>query len=258
MSSSDLPFGIDVSKWQGKIDWDVIAKFDSPKLEFVGIRASINYAYTDTWFARNWSEAKRVGIPRTAYHVVYPGSSPEKQVSYFLDVVGSDIGELPLTLDCELDHNLHYTKIASCILQCAVLIESATGRKPLIYSRALWVDDYITGSGQTPPAWLNNYDWWLALYLNTTSEHPGPPTLPRGVNRERCKIHQTSQKGAPIGVQSKQLDYDRWQGTSASLLAYLSKLPSPPQTQTESNQSQTLEQRVKKLEDAAKAHGWSL
>ena len=246
---SDLPLGIDVSKWQGKIEWDVVGAH-IPKVEFTGIRASINYGYTDTWFARNWVEAKRVRIPRTAYHVVYPGTSPEKQIDHFMQVVGNDFGELPLTLDVELDHRLHYTKIAACVLQCAALIESRSGNKPLIYSRALWVDAYITGQGRTPPSWLNDYDWWLALYTRTGEEHAGPPSLPRGVDRGRCKIHQTSQKGEPIGVESKQLDYNRWQGDLKSLQAYIGKTPEP--------EPLTLEERVKRLEDSARSHGWRL
>ena len=222
ISSPNLPFGIDVSRWQGRIQWDVIASHEV-KVCLVGIRASINWSYTDKWFARNWFEAKRFQIPRTAYHVVYPNQPAVRQIDHFLQVVGNDHGELPLTLDVELDQGMHYSTIAACVLQCAILIEDRTGRKPLIYSRALWVDNHITGSGNSPPLWLDDYDWWLALYLKSGEEHPGPPDLPKGVSRQRCKIHQTSQKGKPFGVESKQLDYDRWQGNEQSLADYINQ-----------------------------------
>ncbi len=69
---SEKPFGIDVSRWQGNINWDAVA-INKRNVKFVGIRATISWGYVDSWFNRNWVEAKRVGIYRSAYHVVYPG-----------------------------------------------------------------------------------------------------------------------------------------------------------------------------------------
>ena len=98
MASADLPFGIDVSRYQGVINWNVIAAH-VPKVEFVAIRAAVSWGYTDTYFATNWAEARRVGIPRSAYHVFYPDEDPVRQMTYFINVVGkNDLGELPLPL----------------------------------------------------------------------------------------------------------------------------------------------------------------
>lgn len=206
---SDKPFGIDVSRWQGRINWDLVAANQEP-VRYVGIRATISWGYADSWFRQNWSEAKRVGILRMAYHVVYPGESADRQINHFLQLVGEDTGELPLVLDVELNHNRSPDQIETTILRCASLIKARTGRDPIIYSRGTWVDQFITAGGM-PPAWLNEYDWWLAHYLRSGDEHPGPPRLPKGLIRERCIIHQTASKGAPIGVESKSLDYNRWQ-----------------------------------------------
>lgn len=256
---SDKPFGIDVSKYQGKIDWDVVAAHN-PKVRFTGIRATINWGYTDGWFQRNWSEAKRVGILRTAYHVVYPGESADRQISHLLNTVGSDLGELPLSLDVELDHSLSYSKIAACIFQCVTLLENRSGKKPIIYSRALWIDEHVTGPGKTPPEWLDQYDWWLAQYLKTPDEHPGPPNLPKGVSRENVIIHQNTQKGNPFGVETKQLDYDRWQGDLASLYNYAGVTPpdSPQKPSTLEERVAALETQLKTLQDTARSQGWSV
>lgn len=219
---NELPFGIDVSRWQGMVDWDKVALF-RPQVVFAGIRATINWGYTDGWFARNWEEAVRVGILPMAYHVVYPGESPERQMEHFLKVVGNLTpgSKMPLVLDVELDHAVAPVKISRAVERCAVLITQATGRKPIIYSRAQWVDTYITGVG-APPAWLNQYDWWLAHYTNGVEEHAGPPPLPKGVERKRCVIHQTSRKGPgkALGMESAEVDLNRWQGTMESLRRY--------------------------------------
>ncbi|NSW53312.1 MAG: hypothetical protein HPY85_12475 [Anaerolineae bacterium] len=209
MASADLPFGIDVSRWQGTINWNVIAAH-VPKVEFVAIRAALSWGYTDTYFAYNWAEARRVGIPRSAYHVIYPDEDPVRQMSYFLNVVGDDLGELPLTIDVELDRDVPPATYRLRLKAALDYIENTVNRRPIIYSRASFINTWVTGS-DTPPSWYNFYDWWLAQYLLSGEEHPGPPTLPRGVMRSRVIIHQTSDRGEPFGVESGALDYNRWQ-----------------------------------------------
>ena len=208
------PFGIDVSRHDSPLDWDAIAQHD-PLVEFVGIRATISWGYIDAWFAQNWREAKRVGIPRAAYHVVYPDQSVDSQIDHFLQIVGSDLGEFPLVLDVELNRGVGCATVRSSVLGCSKKIQKDTGRKPIIYSRASFVDYYVTGQGFVPPSWLNEHDWWLAQYLKIAEEHPGPPDLPRGVNRERVIIHQTSDKAEPFGLAPGTIctafDYNRWQ-----------------------------------------------
>jgi GH25 family lysozyme M1 (1,4-beta-N-acetylmuramidase) len=266
MASSNLPFGIDVSRYQGTVNWDAVAASKNPEIVFCGIRAGISWGYTDPFFSRNWSEAKRAsqarqdkgGFPllRTAYLVLYFTEDPARMVDHFFSIVGNDLGELPLTIDVELDQGQGYKVISQKVHTVAQLITARAGRPPIIYSRYLWIDQFITGTTgslwNTPPAWLNDYDWWLAQYLRTPEEHPGPPSLARGMNRERVIIQQTSDHGAPIGVQSLQMDYDRWQGDLTSLAKYVSVTPPPPPT------PMTLEERIARLEKAAKDHGWTL
>ena len=249
----DKPFGIDISQHQGKMKWDDVAAH-SPKVEFAGIRSGISWGYTDKWFSFNWAEAKRVAIPRTAYHVIYPDAPANRQVDKIMLLLGGDNGELPITLDCELDRGQHFSKIAATIFQCAVLLEDKTGKKPIIYSRANWVDLHITGSG-SPPNWLNDYDYWLAQYLRDPKEHPGPPNLPKGVSRNRVIIHQTSERGAPIGSQASQQDYNRWQGDLDSFYRYIGKTAPPDDVPTT---PLTLEERIERLERAARQNGWQL
>ncbi|MFM8333630.1 MAG: GH25 family lysozyme, partial [Candidatus Methylumidiphilus sp.] len=59
---------IDVSKWQGRIDWDKV-KRDNPHIKLVAIKAGggDDGVYADVQFKRNWAEAKRVGFDRMAY-----------------------------------------------------------------------------------------------------------------------------------------------------------------------------------------------
>ena len=53
--------GIDVSQWQGSIDWDRVA---GSGVRFALIRVSDGTGHHDAQFTRNWSEARRTGILR--------------------------------------------------------------------------------------------------------------------------------------------------------------------------------------------------
>jgi len=248
------PFGIDVSRWQDKMNWDAVASHAS-SVQFAGIRAGVSWGYQDSWFRWNWDESKRVGIPRGAYHVVYPGESVQRQMDAFLATVGEDRGELPLILDCELDHGLSVVQINRTIEGCVDYLYQKTQRMPLLYTRANWVDTYITGKG-TPPAWLQSVDWWLAQYLKSGVEHPGPVAIPKGVKAERVLIHQTSDKGKPIGCGAaiKTMDYNRWIGTgSRSITEYLrGTAPAKPEPTAEAQELRLdLEHLCQQMEAAA-------
>ena len=62
--------GIDVSKWQGKIDW---AKVKKDGIQFAMIRSSYGWGkdQQDRYFEENYKGAKSVGIPVGCYHYSY-------------------------------------------------------------------------------------------------------------------------------------------------------------------------------------------
>lgn len=213
------PAGIDVSKYQGLVDWDTVR---AKGVRFAGVRSGISWGYADPQFERNWAEAKRVGLARTAYHVLFPGEDPAKQVAHWLSIVGPDRGELPLSLDVELAHGYDPDRVQWAVKRVSDLVAAADGgRRPMLYSAAYWIDYYLTGQGRTPPTWLNDHWWWLAQYLrDSREEHPGEVLMPRGVSRERVLIHQTTGSGIPFGVESLELDLNRWQFDLAHLMSF--------------------------------------
>lgn len=232
MASASLPFGIDISRYQGIIDWNVVAAHVNPTVEFVIMRAAISWGYKDTYIDRNWSEARRLGLSRGAYHVFYPTEDPVRQMAWFIECLNGDLGEMPLSLDVELSHDATPAQFQTNLLRALEYVQEVTQRKPIIYSRASFINAYVTGTGKPAPAWYKNYDWWLAQYLLSGEEHPGPPTLPYGVPRERVIIHQTSATGDgdDFGMQSAGLDYNRWQFEQAHLDHYAGLSISQPES----------------------------
>lgn len=217
---TDKPFGIDISGWQRQVDWDTVAAH-VPKVHFAFMRSSISLS-ADTWFTRNWSEAKRVGILRGAYHYVDFEADVNAQMGKFISMLGDDYGELPRVLDCECDEGKTAGEITSYILTCSDIIANRTGRRPIIYSRAEWLNNH------TIAVRLAGHDFWLAQYLTLGTEHPGPPTLPKGIDRARVVCHQTADHTPGFGVETAMLDYDRWQYDLAHLYSYAGQAQPAP------------------------------
>ena len=68
--------GIDVSAYQGAIDWRAVARAGK---KFAFIRVSDGAAYTDPRFASNWAGARAAGLTRGAYQFFRPTESPLAQ-----------------------------------------------------------------------------------------------------------------------------------------------------------------------------------
>jgi hypothetical protein len=135
-------------------------------------------------------------------------------------------------LDVELDHGQTKTKITDTLVQCLEYVKAQTGRYPIIYSRASWINQFVDISQ------LPSVDWWLAHYLKAlpypqfTPEKNPPPALPKGVSK--WLIHQTCEKGngAEYGVASYYVDLDRWNGTSDDIFEYF-ELTGQPEPEPE-------------------------
>src|SRR5262249_3962214 len=67
------PYGIDVSHWQGSVDWDTVV---ANGYTFAFCKATENTGYRDPSFPTNFSELARVGMYRGCYHFARPSTSP--------------------------------------------------------------------------------------------------------------------------------------------------------------------------------------
>jgi len=215
-----LPFGIDLSKHQGTNDY---AKMRA-NTSFVLVKATESWGYTDPMFYRNWTGL--IGHNRGAYCYVWLSDDPLRQANHLIDIVtqaGVDWRYDRLVLDLEKSgHGLSKAEVSRRVLVMMERIKEITGRYPILYSRAIWVNDNMLITDQR----LVNADWWLATYRKTnpepqyTPEAEPPPYLPKGVNR--WLIHQTSshENGKRFGVGSYYVDTNRFNGTKVELDNY--------------------------------------
>lgn len=140
---ADYTIGVDVSTFNGNVDWDDVAEWREPgtgkKVEFAYIRtAGPSYPY-DTRFVRNWRECKRVGILRGPYVPFHAEHANAKTHLANLRKSLADYSPLDLTpaIDIEKPDNPD-TSMAIRIMTTAVEfkrgITSTLFRLPMIYS----------------------------------------------------------------------------------------------------------------------------
>ena len=77
---TDAVRGIDVSHFQGQIDW---AQVVGAGIQFCYVKTSDGIAFSDVRFQANYSGSKTAGLRTGAYHFFRAGSDAEKQAESF-------------------------------------------------------------------------------------------------------------------------------------------------------------------------------
>jgi lysozyme len=91
--------GIDVSHFQGSINWSAVARDD---VAFAYLKATEGVESRDAQFARNWRGARRAGIRVGAYHYFIFCRSGRAQAHNFLAVAPHARNALPPAVDLEV------------------------------------------------------------------------------------------------------------------------------------------------------------
>ena len=82
--------GVDVSAYQGEIDWEVLSK---ENIDFAFIKATEGSTHVDEYFEKNFENAKKTALKIGAYHFFSFESAGETQAQNFIKNVGE---EMPL------------------------------------------------------------------------------------------------------------------------------------------------------------------
>jgi lysozyme len=128
--------GIDVSHYQGDVNWHLVSQSD---FRFAFIKASDGSIFEDPKFKAHWSGARDAGLLHGAYHFARPGSDPEVQAAFFSSIVGSPAwGELPPVLDLETGEGLSPQAVIDWTLSFVRTAEGLLKRKLMIYTGAFW------------------------------------------------------------------------------------------------------------------------
>lgn len=195
--------GIDVSKWQGEINW---SKVKNDGINFAMIRSSFGgtNGQRDLKFEYNYENAKDVGVNVGAYHFAYATTPKEavKEAEYCLSVIKGKKFEYPIAYDLEDSkiQKLGKAKISEIANAFCETMEK-NGYYAAIYSNLYWFNNYFTDEI------FKKYDIWLAQWNDK-------PTFQRPYG-----IWQKSSKGKVDGI-STFVDLDESYKNYPSIMKY--------------------------------------
>jgi len=153
--------GIDVSKWQGVIDWTKVK--GSGMVDFAIIRATCGTTYTDPQLAANVQGCEANGIPYGFYHYTYATTVDEakKEAEHFLSAIKSYKPSYPVFYDIEDPsiQNLGKTVLTDMAIAFGSAVEAA-GYYAGIYASKYWFSSVLDYSR------LKRFDCWLAQYAS--------------------------------------------------------------------------------------------
>jgi lysozyme len=193
--------GIDVSSYQGKINWQKVKAMDDDgvHISFAFIKATEGVLSMDPYFQRNWREAPKAGIVCGAYHYFLPQKSGLWQARFFLQTVKVEKGDLPMVVDVEQLYKTSPAKMRGQLLSFINYIETKTGVKPIIYTNISFYQDYLQG-------YFDDYTLWIAHYYQ--------PVLNINSNTN-WRFWQHSDKARINGI-SQKVDFNVFRGDSTA------------------------------------------
>ncbi len=161
-------FGIDVSEYQGDIDWETLV--DKNKIDFAFVRATAGSDTKDRNFSENWRQLKKYNVPRGAYHYYRPNENSTDQANLFIKTVVVEKGDFVPVLDIEKYSKVQsITSLKNGLLNWLSIVEAHYGVVPIIYTYSNFYEKVITGDKR-----FKKYPIWIAHY----SEKENPKKLP--------------------------------------------------------------------------------
>ena len=174
--------GIDVSYYQGAIDWPAVA---ASGRAFAIARVGDGY-FEDPRFDENWAGIRAAGMTRGVYQYFRPGRDATMQADILIRHVGTlGPGDLPPVLDVEATDGQSAAVITAKIHEWMDRVEGALGRTPMIYAaRYFWNTNVATTDFASNPLWVANWgvmcpntptawDNWSVWQYSATGRVPG-------------------------------------------------------------------------------------
>ncbi len=135
--------GIDVSKHNGKINWERVAA--DPKIQFVYIKATEGASFVDNTYRRNIDEARKHGLKVGSYHFFTSYKTPEEQYRNFKRQVKKGEQDLIPMVDVEEAGNKRARRelLQQRLWDFMELVKADYGCYPVLYSQYKFYNDLL-------------------------------------------------------------------------------------------------------------------
>lgn len=196
--------GVDVSHYQGAIDWEVLSQ---QNLDFAIIKATEGSTHVDERFLDNWQAAEQTHLALGAYHFFSFDSEGDRQAASYIDTVGNLSGKLAPVIDVEYYGNKRSnpperTEVVKNLSALLDALEQQYEIKPIIYTTYTVYNDYIKGEFEDYPLWVRS------VYC--------PPTVLFGNKWSFWQYMDTAMLDGYVGDQ-KYIDVNVFRGTKQEL-----------------------------------------
>lgn len=207
--------GIDVSHWQGTIDWSRVAGAGKT---FAFLKATQGTTYADPTYATNRSNANANGIPTGAYHFADVTKTPSNaagaraEADWFVSVAQPRAGDLPPVFDIEKNNGLGQAALTDWAMTWLERVRQQTGIYPMVYtSPSGWNTRFGTSGNIVAESGYGLL--WIAHWTDALS-----PTIPANNWAGRgWTFWQYTSSGTVSGI-SGAVDLDRYKAADVSSL----------------------------------------
>jgi GH25 family lysozyme M1 (1,4-beta-N-acetylmuramidase) len=213
--------GVDLSYWQGAVDFDKLAGM----VDFALLRAGYGNDFIDPRLEEYRQGCIAHGIPFGLYWYAKPGKDFSKHALNFFSVWEDAPGAIYPVFDLEENGGLAKTALESWLYKMYSAFNGLSGNQypdDMTYTSPGFANTNLPLTN-----WLKRTVLWVAHW--TTA---GQPTIPNewAVPGFTWRFWQWSAtgKGSDYGVSSRYVDLNRYNGTKAQFLAEFGITPPPP------------------------------
>jgi GH25 family lysozyme M1 (1,4-beta-N-acetylmuramidase) len=204
--------GLDVSQWQGTIDWSGVAYAGKA---FVIMKASEGQTFADPKYAANHAGARAYGIRVGAYHFAAPDTSPNDAIieaDSFVQKMAILPGDLNPALDLEQTGGLNTADLQAWVGAWLNEVYAKLGMRPMIYTSPSFWSSHM---GNTSLFAVQGYTvLWIAHWFVSA------PTVPASNwGGHGWTFWQYTDCGHVLGI-SGCVDLDRYNGTDLTAVTY--------------------------------------
>ena len=198
--------GIDISHWQGTINWTKVAASGK---RFAYMKATESTSYVDPTYVSNRQQAQAAGLFVGAYHFGQPSTTAgdaSAEADHFVDTAVPAVGDLLPVLDLERTGNLSQAALTAWVKEYLERVYQRTAVRAVIYCSPNFWRTYL---GDTTWFAANGYDiLWVAHWTAAPA-----PSVPGGAwGGHGWTFWQYTSDGTVPGI-SGRVDLNRYNGT---------------------------------------------
>lgn len=196
-SEIDYPVrGIDLSSYQGEVDWEVLSK---QNIDFAFIKATEGSTHVDPNYKYNIENAAKTHLRVGSYHFFSFESSGSQQADNFIANVMKTENMLPPVVDIEFYADYKFNPpdkeiVRKNLKELLEKLESNYGMKPILYATRTSYRRYISGT-------FTDYDIWIRdVYFTPSLEDDREWTFWQYSDKEKLKGYNGVEKHIDMNV----------------------------------------------------------